>query len=259
MTILDEIVQRKKQEIERRKKAVPLDTLMQLPVPEIRDFKKALQKTGISIIAEIKRKSPSAGLIRKDFDPKKIALIYEKSGVSAISVLTDTYYFGGKQEYLTLVKKAVRIPVFRKEFIIDSYQIYESRAIGADAILLIAAVLNKQELIGFQEIAGKTGMRCLVEVHTEEELEGVLEADPEIIGINNRNLKTFQVDLHTSERLKKKIPDRILTVSESGIDTKDDIGLLRKAGFDGVLIGEPLMRANDIGEKLQSLLLDEDA
>jgi indole-3-glycerol phosphate synthase len=253
VTILDEIVQRKKQEIERRKRAVPLDTLMQLPVPEIRDFKKALQKTGISIIAEIKRKSPSAGLIRKDFDPKRIALIYEKTGVSAISVLTDTYYFGGEQEDLTLVKKAVHIPVFRKEFINDSYQIYESRVIGADAILLIAAILDNQSLVGFQDITHKLGMNCLIEVHTEEELERVLEIGPKIIGINNRNLKTLQVDLHTSEKLKKKIPDRILTVSESGIDTKDDIDLIRDAGFDGVLIGESLMRANDIEGKLQSL------
>ena len=222
MTILDEIVQRKKQELGKRKKVLSLDTMMQLPIPDIRNFTKALQKKGMSVIAEIKKKSPSAGLIRENFLPKSIAMIYEKSGASAISVLTDTYYFGGRQEDLSLVKKAVHIPVFRKEFIVDSYQIYESRAIGADAILLIAAVLNKQKLIEFQDIAHKLGLSCLIEVHTEEELEKVLETNPEIIGINNRNLKTFRVDLHTSVRLKKKIPNRIITVSESGIDTRND-------------------------------------
>ena len=184
MTILDEIVQRKKQEIEKRKKACPLEILMQLPILEIRGFKEALQSEGISIIAEIKKKSPSAGLIREDFDPKSISSVYEKSGASAISVLTDSFYFGGKQEYLIQVKNSVQIPVLRKEFIIDSYQIYESHAIGADAILLIASILDKQKLIDFQNNARKLRLNSLVEVHTEEELDIVLETDPEIIGIN---------------------------------------------------------------------------
>ncbi len=259
MTILEDIVQRKKLEVERKKNNFPLEKIMQSPMSDIRNFKDALQKDGISIIAEIKKKSPSAGLIREDFDPQNISLIYEKNEASAISVLTDSFYFGGKNEYLTQVKNKIQIPVLRKEFIIDSYQIYESCLIGADAILLIASILEKQELIDFQCIAKKFGLHCLVEVHTEEELDKVLEIDPEIIGINNRDLKSFNVDMKTSFKLRKKIPDQIITVSESGIDNREDVYLLEESGFDAVLIGETLMRAKDIGFKLKSLLTDRDS
>jgi indole-3-glycerol phosphate synthase len=246
VAILDEIVQRKKQEVKEREKVLPIETLMDLPTPEIRNFKGALDRDGISIIAEIKKKSPSAGLIRKDFDPEHIAKIYATHGANAISVLTDSFYFGGKQEDIIVAKKAVQIPIFRKEFIVDPYQVYESRAIGADAVLLIAAILGKRELIDFQKIAREIGLGSLIEVHTEEELDTVLEIHPEMIGINNQ----------TSFRLKRKIPEGILTVSESGIDTKEEIQRLKNAGFNGVLIGESLLRAEDIGAKLQSLLLN---
>lgn len=256
MTILNDIVQHKKQEVEQHKKEIPLNHLMQMPDTEVRDFKKALQKKGISIIAEIKKKSPSAGLIREDFNPEEIAQIYEKHGASAISVLTDATYFGGKAEHLIAVKNAVQIPVLRKEFIIDTYQIYESRAIGADAILLIAGILSDHQLESFLKLAKEIGLSCLVEVHDEDELDRGLRTNADVIGINNRDLRTFEVNIQTSLTLKKKIPDQVLTVSESGMHDKKDIGLLSESGFNGVLIGESLMRSKNIGEKLSSFLTD---
>jgi indole-3-glycerol phosphate synthase len=254
VTILDDIVRHKKQEVEKHKKEVPLNHLMQMPNTEVRDFKKALQKQGISIIAEIKKKSPSAGMIRENFDPKKIAQIYERYGASAISVLTDATYFGGKTEHLIEVKNTVQIPVLRKEFIIDTYQVYESRAIGADAILLIAGILSDHQLKSFLQLAKEIGLSCLVEVHNRDELFRVLHTNADVIGINNRDLKTFNVNIQTSLQLKMEIPDPIITVSESGIHNREDVELLEDVGFDGILVGESLVRSENIGEKLLNLI-----
>jgi indole-3-glycerol phosphate synthase len=253
LTILDKIVAWKKKEIEQRKILLPLSILQTKPFPEIRDFKSALQNNAISIITEIKRMSPSAGLIREDFDPVKIAHIYEQNGAAAISVLTDEKFFGGDDRFLKEVKKSVRPPVLRKEFIIDEYQIFESRILGADAILLIVRILEDNQLQKFIETANDLKMKCLIEIHSEEELKRILTIPVDIIGINNRNLETFVTTVETSLELKEKIPKEIVTVSESGIKTRDDISKLQEKGFDAVLIGESLMREKNIAEALKKL------
>jgi len=258
MSILDQIVHEKRKEISFRKGRMPMAALEKWAYQPIRNFKSALQGEKISIIAEIKRMSPTAGLIRKIFEPVSIAQIYEKHGASAISILTDYQFFGGSNTYLSMVKQEVTIPVLRKEFIIDEYQIAESRYLGADAILLIAALLENHVLKTFLEKTKHLGLAALVEVHTEEELERILSLPVEIVGINNRNLETFEVNLSTSLKLRSKIPAGIVTVSESGIHKRDDVYKLKEAGFDGVLVGESLMRAEDIGEALDNLLISCD-
>lgn len=253
MNILQKIIGVKAEEVMEKKRRVPLSKLEKMPLPIIRDFKDALQKDGLSIIAEIKRKSPSAGLIREDFDPEAIANIYQKNGASAISVLTDSDFFGGSDDYPNVVKKTVDLPVLRKEFIIDPYQILESRVLGADAILLIASVLDASEISDFIQQATELDMECLVEVHDADELECALRTGASIIGINNRNLKTFEVSLDTSIDLKSRIPDGIVTVSESGIHSHEDMVRLEQAGFDAVLVGTSLIRAENIGGALRGL------
>lgn len=253
MNILDKIVGEKAREVLAKEQQRPLSELNSIPFPEIRDFKSQLTAAGLSVIAEAKRKSPSAGIIRQNFDPVAIAQSYEQHGASAISVLTDVQFFGGSDDYPLKIKEAIKLPVLRKEFIIHPYQIVESRVLGADAILLIAGVLDKFELKDFIEQAADLEMDCLVETHNHEELELALFANAEIIGINNRNLKTFEVDLNTSINLKKAIPDSVVTVSESGIQNSSDFIKLGKAGFDAVLVGSSLMRETDPGLALHKL------
>lgn len=253
-TILDKIVKFKKVEIEKRKKFTPLESFLDEIRKEKRDFKKALKKGDISIIAEIKRHSPSKGLLRDKFDHNSIAKQYEKGGASAISILTDAKFFWGHNKNLIDVKKEVKLPLLRKEFIIDEYQIYESAYIGADAILLIARILKLKKLVKFLDLAKKLNMTCLVEVHTKEELQKVIATSAEIIGINNRNLENFQTSIEKSLNLKKSIPERFITVSESGIKKREDIVTLEEAGFDAVLIGETLIKQQDIEKKLKELL-----
>lgn len=210
-------------------------------------------RTSISVIAEIKKASPSRGLIRQDFDPETIARSYEKAGAAAISVLTDQTFFGGSLQDLTMVRRAVSIPVLRKDFIVDRYQLLESRVAGADAVLLIAAVLG-QELAEFLEMSRSLGLEVLVETHTEEEVLLALASGAPIIGINNRDLKTFEVNLRTTLDLAPLVPtDRVL-VSESGIRDKQDLIRLAGAGVRAVLVGETLMRAEDPGQKLKELV-----
>ncbi|HHT9130844.1 MAG TPA: indole-3-glycerol phosphate synthase TrpC, partial [Candidatus Brocadiaceae bacterium] len=206
------------------------------------------------IIAEIKKASPSLGVIRTDFNHVEIARLYESSGAAAISVLTDEKFFQGKLSYLTDVKKSVSLPILRKDFIIDPYQIYEARSAGADAILLIAALLSKEEIQRFLELARELGMDCLVEVHSELELEKVLQTSANIIGINNRDLATFKIDLETTLLLKPMIPSGKIVVSESGIKSREDIVKLIKKGVDAVLVGETLMKSTNISTKLHELL-----
>ena len=211
-------------------------------------------KNGFGLIAEIKKASPSKGIIRKDFLPDQIALAYQKSGASCISVLTDKHFFMGHNSYLTSVKLVTDLPVLRKDFIIDPIQIYESRIIGADCILLITACLNDNELQDYYKIANSLEMDVLIEIHNEEELNRALKLKPPMIGINNRNLKTMEVSLTTSINLIKYIPDEILVVSESGFKTHSDLKSMEDNGINCFLIGETFMKKKDIQKSVENIL-----
>jgi indole-3-glycerol phosphate synthase len=257
--ILDQIVAAKREEIARLKKATPLAKLQETinDLPPIRDFRGAISSAPCAVIAEVKRSSPSKGRIRADFDPVQIARIYQEHGAQAVSVLTDEQFFEGNGEYVAAIKKAVALPVLRKDFIIDPYQIYETRVLGADALLLIVALLEQGQLQEYIQLAGQLGLASLVEVHAEQELAKALAAGAEIIGINNRDLKTFSTDLKRTLELTPLIPKGKIVVTESGIATRKDIELLMKAGVRCFLIGETLMRAHNIGKKLDELLATE--
>ena len=216
-------------------------------------FEKALKTKDIALICEVKRASPSKGIISEKFDYLTIAKDYENAGANAISVLTEPEFFKGSDLYLREIKKQVSIPVLRKDFTIDSYQIYEAKIIGADAILLICALLDTVKLKEYIKIADRLGLSALVEAHTEEEIHSALNAGARMIGVNNRNLHTFEIDMMTSIRLKKLVPDEIVFVSESGIRTTSDIDRLRQNGIDAVLIGETLMRSDDKKAMLEML------
>ena len=263
--ILDKILADKRIEVDARKAHVPQEQVEceAYASAPARGFGNALAgekseirnpKSEIRMIAEVKKASPSKGLIRPDFDPVEIAKTYEASGASAISVLTDEKYFQGSLEYLKAIRQAVDLPLLRKDFIIDPYQIFEARAAGADAILLIVAALPREKLFGFMSLAGALGMDSLVEVHTAEELDIAMEIGASIIGVNNRNLQTFETKLETTLELAAEVPgDRIL-VSESGIFTRADVERLMEAGVDAILVGESLMRQPDPGVKVKELL-----
>ena len=255
MNILDQIVAHKIDEVEDRKRRASLHRAEPEPRADVRPFDLALkQGDGIGVIAEFKKASPSKGAIRPDADPAEIGPVYAAHGASAISVLTDRRFFQGCDEDLVALRRSVPVPVLRKEFIIDEYQVHETAAMGADAMLLIVAVLDDARLADLQRIAAVYGLHCLVEVHDERELDRALEAGSRIIGINNRDLTDFTVSLDTSLRLRPRIPDGIVTVSESGIHTREDVLRLQQAGFDAVLVGESLMAADEIGGQLDALL-----
>lgn len=255
--ILDKIVREKEKEISLRKSLMPLNEIKDRldGIDHTLDFKAAIARTdkSIRVIAEIKQSSPLKGIIRKEFDPVNLTKTYQDHHVAAISVLTDKN-FGGKLEDLREVSKASSIPILRKDFIIDHYQIYESRLFGADAILLIAAILKQEKINDLILLAEELGMASIIEVHTEEELEMVLDTQAQIIGINNRNLYTFDIDLRTTLRLKPLIPPSKLVVSESGINSREDILLFEDRGIDAVLIGEAILRSLDVGRKIDELL-----
>ncbi|GGG57733.1 indole-3-glycerol phosphate synthase TrpC [Paenibacillus radicis (ex Gao et al. 2016)] len=223
-----------------------------------RGFEKALnagRKRDMGLIAEVKKASPSKGLIRADFHPAELATAYEKAGADCISVLTDRDYFQGSNEYLTLVHETVAVPLLRKDFIIDYKQVYEARVIGADAVLLIAAILTKQELSELYDIAKSLGLDVLVEVHDRQELEQVLELDKaSLIGVNNRDLKSFVTDLTTTEQLIALMPENVTVISESGIAGRKDMDYLQSIGAQGVLIGEHFMRQSDAGAAIIDLM-----
>ena len=252
--ILEEIVAKKRDEVAARQKKIPLRAWVEAiaPLPPTRDFAAALNRE-IAIIAEFKRRSPSHGLLQKELDPAKIALLYERNGAAAISVLTDETFFGGSDSDIAAVKNAVRLPVLRKEFIIDPYQIVETRAIGADAILLIASILGREELRDYRKQAESLGLAALVEVHSREELFAALASGARLIGVNNRNLRTLATDIRVSLELAPLIPPELTAVSESGIATKHDIEALHKAGFGAFLIGGALLSSPDSGAKLREL------
>ena len=248
-TILDTIVAKKHEEVAQlRRQGLPAKTEVDAP----RGFIRALcAQAGVAIIAEAKKASPSKGLIEPNFDPIRVAQWYADNGTTAISVLTDRHFFQGELDFLIQIRRQVSLPVLRKDFIIDPLQIDEAQVAGADAILLIAAILNLEQLRTFRLHAESLGMDALVEVHDEAELEQALASDAQLIGINNRNLHDFSVDLNTSFRLKALVPPGIPVVSESGISTVDDVRRLKEAGIDAALIGESLMRAGRQGTLLQ--------
>lgn len=252
--ILAEILAHKRAEVAAQKARWPLDQVQTQArrQPPPRDFAAALRSApDLAIIAEVKRASPSAGAIRPDADPVELARCYARAGAAAISVLTDHRFFRGSLDDLVRVRQAVDRPVLRKDFLIDPYQVWEARAAGADAVLLIVAALADVDLIALQALANDLGMAALVEVHTAEEVERALRAEARLIGINNRDLRTFTVDLTTTERLRPLIPPDRLVVSESGIQTAADVARLRRAGVRAVLVGEALMRAPDPAVRLR--------
>jgi len=261
--ILDEIVLKNEQETLERKRLLPFSELERMAAasPPPFDFAAAIAGDGIHLIAEVKKASPSRGTICTDFDPVQIAGIYAKSEAAAISVLTEPRYFQGSLNSLSRIRNALvntGIPLLRKDFLSDPYQIYESRLYGADALLLIVAILTPAKLRGLLELSRALGMTCLVEVHNEGEVATALESGARLIGINNRDLTTFDVDIATTQRLRRFIPEDRIVVSESGIKTREDIEKLRKLGVNAVLIGEAIMTAPDIRTKIKELLLPYD-
>ncbi len=254
MDILKNIIKNKLKEISAAKKNIPLEVLRAAleKVPKPRDFKKAISKKGkLCIIAEIKKASPSAGIIRKSFNPADLAARLEESGADALSVLTDRKFFKGDISYIKKVKARVNLPVLRKDFIIDEYQVYESRANGADAILLIARLLTANKLKMLHSLAKRLRISSIVEVNSRVDLIKVLAIKPDIIGINNRNLKTFEIDLGLSARLRPLIPQKTTTVSESGVRDFKTLTQLKGMGFNSVLIGEAFMKRNSISINLE--------
>ena len=260
-TILDDILAHKRQEVAAQKQRVDMDTLVaniSASNDTPRGFMKALQARvaigGTAVIAEVKKASPSMGVIRASFDPVAIAESYAAAGATCLSVLTDEKYFQGSGHYLRLVRAAVGLPLLRKDFIVDEYQIVEARALGADAILLIVAALSDAELAAFTRLAHDLGLDVLVEVHDESECARALQLPLRVIGVNNRNLHDFSVSLDTSRRIKTMLPADYLLVSESGIHTRADIEALQADGIHAFLVGGALMQADDPGVALSALL-----
>jgi len=268
--ILDRILAAKRQELERRREEEPLGILRQKAgdMPPTRSLAQALRpRSGqalrgpsLALIAEVKRASPSRGILRADLDPKALVRTYAGSGAAAISVLTEEQHFQGSLDDLTAVRAVLdgrggpRLPLLRKDFLFDAYHLYEARVYGADAVLLIAAVLNPGLLAELLALARTLGLECLVEVHEEQELERALAADAQVIGVNNRDLRTFEVDLALTERLRPLIPEDRVVVAESGVHSRADMQRLRALGVDAVLIGEALVTADDPAARMRELL-----
>ena len=255
--ILDEICAHKREEVAHRKTQRSTeqlrDVIAALSSPP-RDFRNALRAPGISLIAEVKRASPSRGVLIENVDSVDLGGLYEEAGARAISVLTDARFFQGSLDDLTCVRQGVSLPCLRKDFIVDAYQVYEARAAQADAVLLIVRVLSDAQLKEYRELANSLGMTALVEAHNEREIERALEAGAHIIGINNRDLDTFQADVSTTMRLKRHVPGGNVLVSESGIHTRRDVQMLEDGGVDAVLVGEALVTSRDIRATIQELL-----
>jgi len=256
-SILDKIVTHKRQEIAARPQ-VKFDATAVAPP---RDFVQALtsgpQAGRVSLIAEVKKASPSKGLIREDFDPVKIAQAYANSGASCISVLTDEHFFKGHLDYLKAIRAAVDIPLLRKDFVLDPSQVYEARMAGADAVLLIAECLEPSQLKELHDLIVELGMTPLVELYDQANVDAVLACKPKLVGVNNRDLNTFEVDLMHSIRVKQQLPPTTTFVSESGIFTHEDVQLMQANQVDAILVGESLMRNDDVGAAVKRLLFDE--
>jgi indole-3-glycerol phosphate synthase len=254
--MLDRIIAQKRQEVEQRKKETPLSYLQERIARQkpVLDLAPALKGDHIRLIAEVKQASPSRGMLTSNFNPIRLAQAYAEGGAAAISVLTEANYFMGSNEHLAAIKEVVGLPLLRKDFIFDPYQIYESRAYGADALLLVAAILSQGQLEELMSLSHSLRLRCLVEVHDEGEVERAVLSDAEIIGINNRDLNTFSVDINTARRLRPLVPKGKIVVSESGIKSRKDMEKLRKWGVDAVLVGEALVTASDVRAKMKELL-----
>ena len=255
--ILDEIAKKTVARISEEKKKLPATEIRSmaeaLPVSAERPFYDALKAPGISFICEVKKASPSKGVIAEDFPYTSIAREYEQAGANAISCLTEPFYFQGSDTYLKEIVQTVKIPVLRKDFTVDPYMIYQAKLLGASAVLLICAILDPGELSEYQVIAEELGLSALVETHDEHEIETALSAGAKIVGVNNRDLRDFTVDINNSVRLRKHVPGEIAFVSESGIKTREDIARLVENGTDAVLIGETLMRSPDKKKMLDAL------
>lgn len=251
--ILDDIVARKKLQLIENPLSIALLENKASKMPPVKDFYKALEGENLSIIAEVKKASPSKGIIAKDFDFVKIALEYEKGGANAISVLTEKHFFMGDNEYLTAIKEKVTLPILRKDFIIDEKQVLETLAIGADAILLIAAILDEKTMKRLFSVAKEYSLHCLFEARNKDELLKIISCGAEIIGINNRDLNTFAVDLHTFESLSPIVPNNCLAVAESGIFDREDAKRMKNAGANAILVGEALMRSENIEKAINQL------
>ena len=253
--ILEEIAEKTRERIRKEKRQFPLDQLKTLAekAPQQLSFLEALKKPGMSYICEVKKASPSKGLIAPEFPYLEIAKEYEAAGASAISCLTEPFYFMGSDTYLREITETVDIPVLRKDFTVDKYMIYQAKAFGAAAVLLICAILNDQELLEYRELAETLGMDALVEAHDENEVTRALKTGAKIVGVNNRDLKTFKVDMNNSIRLRNLAPDNVVFVSESGIKNAGDIAILERNRVGAVLIGETLMRSPDKKAALENL------
>lgn len=255
--ILQEIAEKTRERIQHEKRQIPLAELR----ARARDcdagtdfpFEAALRKPGIGFICEVKKASPSKGVIAEDFPYVEIAKEYEQAGADAMSVLTEPYYFKGQDQFLREIRKAVSLPLLRKDFTVDEYMLYQARLMGADAVLLICAILSPMQLSEYLEIACKLGLSALAEAHDEQEIQMALQAGAGMIGVNNRNLKDFSVDIRNSIRLRELVPREVLFVSESGMKTREDIRRLEENGTDAVLIGETFMRSEDKAKMLRHL------
>ncbi len=256
MTILDELAQLARNRVEQSKKNKSLEQIKaevsEMPVKTF-EFEKALKNDDIAFICEVKKASPSKGLIAPDFPYLEIAKEYEQAGASCISVLTEPYYFKGSNDYVSEISKEVSLPVIRKDFTVDEYMIYEAALMGASAVLLICALLDTETIRKYIGICDSLGLSALVEAHDSEEVKSAIESGARIIGVNNRNLKDFTVDINNCINLRRFVPENVIFVAESGIKTSEDIEMLRRAGVNAVLIGETLMRAEDKKAILEEL------
>lgn len=266
MTILDEIVKYKRQvEIPKEKEQAPPEEVQAQAVlaPDSRDFVQALRDApGVALIAEVKKASPSKGLLRPKFDPVQLAVSYARHGASAVSVLTDARYFQGSLEFIPAIQQAlgaerkaqqIACPVLRKDFIVDPYQVYQAKVVGADALLLIAACLSDDDLADLLRRARQVGLTALIEVHTKEELDRVLPLEPRLVGVNNRDLRDFSVDLNTCIELRQHVPAEVCFVAESGIHSRADVQRLAREGVDAILVGEAIVRQQNVGRKVREL------
>lgn len=255
--ILDTLAESTKKRVEQAKKKIPLEQVRQqalsMPQADPFQFEQTLNTEGLSFICEVKRASPSKGLIAEEFPYLEIARAYENAGAGAVSVLTEPEYFKGSNDYLREIAGTIRIPVLRKDFTVDAYQIYEAKILGAGAVLLICALLRTERLAEYIHIADSLGLSALVEAHNKQEIDSALQAGARLVGVNNRDLKTFEVDIQNAVRLREHVPAHIPFVAESGIKTPQDIQLLQENGVDAVLIGETLMRSGNIAKALSDL------
>ena len=259
-SILKKIVDHKLEEIEASKSKTPLADIAKAASDgrPVRDFVAALQTPNeISLIAEVKKASPSKGVIREDFDPVSIARAYESAGASCVSVLTDENFFQGHRDFLVQVGQAIKLPTLRKDFIIDPWQVYDARAAGADAVLLIAECLDAERLLDLHSLINELGMTALVELYDRENIEKVMACEPSLVGVNNRDLNTFEVNLDHSIEIRRSLPQELTFVSESGISSPAEVSQLLQANVDAILVGESLMRADDIAAATRQLLATE--